>query len=658
MNPTTEARANCEGIVYIATRMDWYWNLSRVLVTEIDGGSSAGLRNELENRIIHLYKALLLYQIYSVCSYYRNRGLVFLRRVVSLDDWDGSLNMVQDAENALRMDLNMYNEQQTRSNLLQDIRRGLQEQLLAQMIETDQQCLQDLRLTDPRNDMARIEQNNGGLLEDSCKWILDHPDFRKWRDEDRRVLWIEGGPGTGKTMLVISIINHLEKLIETSDAGILSFFFCQYTDAQLNNATAVLRGLIFLLIMQQSDLISHLLMEYRHAGPQLFNDRNSFYALRAIFQNMLRDPRLTAAYLIVDGLDECETGLSELLSLIAQTVSTPATRVKWLVSSRSRRDVGQILVLDNSGIRLNLETVKKSVSNAIDVYIDRKVSQLSQIRDNKAIQDRVRTFVRQGADGTFLWVALVFKELQSVPRYSVLDVLESLVNMPTGLTSLYDRMMNQIERLRARDPEICRSVLRTVTVAYRPLHLLELPILAGFEGHLAQKVSLEGILMACGSFLTIREDYIYLIHQSAKDYLVTRIFPQGPEAIHFDMFSRSLRALSQFLVKDIYNIKHDGVLSDKAKPRDGDPLASFRYSCLFWVEHLCHASSQASRQAYGYRDVLSEYGGVSSFLRDHFLHWLESLSYLQKLSEGVLSIRMLLNTVQVCQLCLCLHGQH
>src|SRR5271154_3367619 len=157
MNPTTEARANCEGIVYIATRMDWYWNLSRVLVTEIDGEFSAGLRNELENRIIHLYKALLLYQIYSVCSYYRNRGLVFLRGVVSLDDWDGSLNMVQDAESALRMDLNVYNEQQTRSNvhLLQDIRQGLQERLLTQMAETDQQCLQHLHLTDPRDDMAR-----------------------------------------------------------------------------------------------------------------------------------------------------------------------------------------------------------------------------------------------------------------------------------------------------------------------------------------------------------------------------------------------------------------------------------------------------------------------------------------------------------------------
>jgi hypothetical protein len=38
-------------------------------------------------------------------------------------------------------------------------------------------------LTDPRDDKARIEQTKGGLLKDSYKWILDHPDFRQWRDD-------------------------------------------------------------------------------------------------------------------------------------------------------------------------------------------------------------------------------------------------------------------------------------------------------------------------------------------------------------------------------------------------------------------------------------------------------------------------------------------
>ncbi|KAH7363970.1 hypothetical protein BKA65DRAFT_572009 [Rhexocercosporidium sp. MPI-PUGE-AT-0058] len=40
-----------------------------------------------------------------------------------------------------------------------------------------QSCIQDLRITDPREDKKRIEDTKGGLLRDSYQWILEHPDF-------------------------------------------------------------------------------------------------------------------------------------------------------------------------------------------------------------------------------------------------------------------------------------------------------------------------------------------------------------------------------------------------------------------------------------------------------------------------------------------------
>ncbi len=46
-------------------------------------------------------------------------------------------------------------------------------------------------------------------------------------------------------MLLCGIINELKS---TSDRSLVLFFFCQATDASINNATAVLRGLIYLLI--------------------------------------------------------------------------------------------------------------------------------------------------------------------------------------------------------------------------------------------------------------------------------------------------------------------------------------------------------------------------------------------------------------------------
>ena len=50
LNPTQETEANRKGIIYVISRMDWYWKLSSLLLTEnrVDAGSSVALRNELK----------------------------------------------------------------------------------------------------------------------------------------------------------------------------------------------------------------------------------------------------------------------------------------------------------------------------------------------------------------------------------------------------------------------------------------------------------------------------------------------------------------------------------------------------------------------------------------------------------------------------------
>lgn len=91
-------------------------------------------------------------------------------------------------------------------------------------------------------------------------------------------------------MLMITIVEELERQRPTTSA--LSYFFCQGTDENLNNATAVLRGLIYILCNEQPSLASHLRAQYDHAGAKLFQDANSFYALSKVLANILQDERL------------------------------------------------------------------------------------------------------------------------------------------------------------------------------------------------------------------------------------------------------------------------------------------------------------------------------------------------------------------------------
>lgn len=78
-------------------------------------------------------------------------------------------------------------------------------------------------------------------------------------------------------------------------------------------------------------------------------------------------------------------------------------------------------------------------------------------------------------------------------------------------------MWGHIQQLK-RDAGFCRLVLAATTLAYRPLHLLELGALSDLPEQISSKTQSlkKKMVELCGSFLTIQDGYIYIIHQSAK----------------------------------------------------------------------------------------------------------------------------------------------
>lgn len=507
------------------------------------------------------------------------------------------------------------------------------------MTKEDQECVQHLRLTDPRHDKKRIEDTKGGLLEDSYRWILKNSDFQQWRDNKHsRLLWIKGDPGKGKTMLLCGIINELNKSMNKT--AVLSYFFCQAMDSRINSATAVLRGLLFLLVNQQPSLVSHVRKKHDQAGKALFEDANAWVALSEIFADILQDPSLNNTYLFVDALDECVADLGKLLAFIQKSSLSP--HVKWMLTSRNYASIEQRLLLDDSGIRLSLELKENAtqVSRAVDAYINHRLSELKQIQYDQLLQLSVREKMQEKANGTFLWVSLIMKELKDAMAWEVLQVLK---DMPTELTDLYWRMMEHIKQLKRRNPELCQQTLSTVVNTYRPLHLQELYILANLpnQGPNAEETTAI-IVNMCASFLTIQEDHVYVIHQSARDFLLEQagsiVFPSGAGEVHEHILSRSIEVMSRTLQRDIYRLDASGYPIKRVQQPDPDPLAAPRYSCIYWVDHLCDWSSSSSAHN---KDILQGGGIVESFLRKKYVYWLEALSLCKSMSKGIVSMAKL-----------------
>lgn len=219
-------------------------------------------------------------------------------------------------------------------------------------------------------------------------------------------------------------------------------------------------------------------------------------------------------------------------------------------------------------------------------------------------------------------------------------VLEFVRKMPPGLDEMYDRMMRQIIERKDGYSQHCKRVLLTAVNSYRPLRLSELVTLAA----LPKLAVPQNIVRLCG-LLTIREDdkVVYFVHQSAKDYLtdhakpeiLSEIFPDGCAEGHRTIVSRSLESMSQNLRRDIYNLQHPGFSTAEVRTPYPDPLASIRYACVYWVDHLCEIENGHDRVG------LCDNGTIDVFLKKHFLHWLEALSLIGKTSEGVLALTSL-----------------
>ncbi|KAF2024984.1 hypothetical protein EK21DRAFT_104284 [Setomelanomma holmii] len=420
-------------------------------------------------------------------------------------------------------------------------------------IRKRQECLHDLRATDPRNDKKRIEETKVGLLADSYRWVFDNTAFQQWRQEPHsRLLWVKGDPGKGKTMLLCGIINELQKA--AINTVTVSYFFCQATDSRINTATAVLRGLLHMLVDQQPSL------------------------------------------LIIDALDECVTNLLELLEFVAKQ-SSVSSRVKWIVSSRNWPEIEAQLERAEDKIRLSLELNAKSVAAAVAVFIRQKVDQLAQEKHHKA-------------------------DLRhATPKW---NVLKKLTSFPPGLDSLYKRMMDQISE--SDGAEICRLVLASTAILYRPMRISELVALIEQLEDLDDLESVREIVGFCGSFLTLRKDTVYFVHQSAKDFLLTKasdkIFPDGTGPAHRVIFLKSLAILSSTLYRNMYSLEVLGYPIENVKLPETDP-----------------SSVGGLQAAYV----------VDNFLRKKYLYWLEGLSLCKSVGKGIVLMEKLWSLVQMCR---------
>jgi Calcineurin-like phosphoesterase/NACHT domain/Ankyrin repeats (3 copies)/Putative serine esterase (DUF676) len=402
-------------------------------------------------------------------------------------------------------------------------------------------CLKVLYLTDHEDDLKAVEYERGRIIEGTCEWILSQPEYGKWLDNsDLQMLALVGSPGIGKTTIVRFLLQKIQSQMSSNqDSDVVLYYFCDNRDENRQSHTTILRLLIRQLLRARPSSFVQVQADFKEIGDKLIHN---VHTLWRYFTELLQKHEDGVIYVLVDALDEMDKSSREpfirmLSQLSIATRYLSKRNVKFLITSRPEPDMDDLLEGNWPKIRIDSEKVNTDLSK----YITEKVNDLvtkKHYPDN--LRKDVETALTESANGTFLWVSFVLRDLAEARMY---QVRAKLKNLPSGLDEIYHRILEQIK---PEDQEAVVFVLQWMAVAYRPMKVAELAIAFGIYNQVWPKERLPSqsevqelmdIYKPCEQllFVDLENDVINLIHPSVKDFLVSDKLRQTSELAQYSV---------------------------------------------------------------------------------------------------------------------------
>ena len=350
---------------------------------------------------------------------------------------------------------------------------------------------------------------------------------------------------------------------------------------------------------------------------------------------------------MVDALDECdrESDIKHVLQLLADTRGLDPVRLRVLVTSRP-----EIPIRDSFSRFPDDKHHDLVLHNITEFVVDRDISvflkhHLSMIRPEERV---IEQLVRK-ASGLFIWAATACRFVHEGKRFAAKRLVMILESSSTAITAP-EKHLNEVyitvlkhsispDYTNEEKEESCRILrhsLGSIVVLLSPLsshslsRLLHVP-----ENDIDQ--TLEGL----HAILDIPDDQtrpLRLHHPSFRDFLLDKERCSDPnfwvdeKQAHRTLANSCIWLMSSSLKQDICGLDRPGVFVAEVENSQVEQYLppEAQYACLYWVKHLQKSEAQ-----------LCDNEQIHQFLKEHLLHWLEALSWMRKVSEGIYAITSL-----------------
>jgi hypothetical protein len=467
----------------------------------------------------------------------------------------------------------------------------------------------------------------------------------------RRVYWLNGVAGTGKTTISRSIA---ERLFAGGDLG--ASFFCSRDFADRRSLHLIFPTLAFQLAYKYPKFRAQLvqiLTTNPNVGHESLSDQ-----LKKLLVEPLRSTGLSTV-IVIDALDECDDDqpASAILSLLAREIDQIPS-VKFFITGRPEPPIRSGFriptLIPQTEILLLHDVEQRDVDHDIKTFLEYHMKELVKTRSDFDIAtpwpspEDVLIVISKAA-GLFIYASTVIKFISST-SYDPIERLRLITSMPhssahegtSELDPLYTCMLERgCSDVDGDDLDFFRRLLviiSSVMLLYEPITIASLARLLSLSSRdiFIPIRSLHSVLLVPDS----DSKSIRVFHKSFPDYLTDHRrcrdprFFVDPRIHHGHLAIRCLELMNTRLEENICDLPQYAMNSDlKDLGIRGQESVdeALRYACRFWARHLC-STSESGDDIGWMLELLRE------FVQRRLLRWLEVMSISKELRGAIHSL--------------------
>lgn len=341
-------------------------------------------------------------------------------------------------------------------------------------------------------------------------------DYQEWKRQATSCsILCTGKLGSGKSVLLANIVDDLNLYVHNKGITV-AYFFCRHDLPESLDAGTIIRSLVRQLLRPIPDLT--IVAEHLEDITSAPDFRRLLVALRSTL------PATYQAYIILDGLDECDYDQRKKLILQLRELQDEF-KILICVSCRPEPENGRSLsprefVASRS---MSIPEDNPDIGQFIDEELENCIESRNLVIGDPALILDIRDALLQGSQGMFLWVALQITSLCTMKTDNT--IREALIGLPKDLPETFARILARSE---VAGQPYQRRILELVAIAQRPLQVEELrEALSVVPGDTVWNPAnllndIYSTLACCGSLVTVDEEEltVRLVHHSVKQFIL------------------------------------------------------------------------------------------------------------------------------------------